>query len=283
MSRAPAPPSERAELLVAFADASDALFDAGIIRSDSFTGDIGEFVASRTLGFDLVGRNVAAIDGTGHGLRYQVKSVASDEPQATIPLVHLVPGWDVLVGVRLSLRFDPLELIEIELPDFPPDTRALRESLLAAIPCRRRTTFPRAVTAAAPLLSRFGAAYEALQANGVITTRHIVSDVGAGYAAEALGLTLMADPTNAGYDAVDAAGTTYEIKTRRVYESGRRTSSTRRVNGLVGKTAVVLVVVSLDREFCCSGMWAMPLRNVVNARSANMRSVLRTPGIRQIR
>jgi hypothetical protein len=51
--------SNRSELLVAFAAASDAQFEAGIIRSDSFIGEIGEFVASQTLGLKLPGRSVA--------------------------------------------------------------------------------------------------------------------------------------------------------------------------------------------------------------------------------
>ena len=82
---------------------------------------------------------------------------------------------------------------------------------------------------------------------------------------------------------VDAAGRTYEIKTRRVYESGRRISETRRINGLVGKTADVLVVVRLDRALRCGGMWTMAVRDVINPKSANMTSILRTPGITRVR
>ena len=154
--------------------------------------------------------------------------------------------------------------------------------VVQTITCRRHTRFPGPLRTALPLLDRFGLAYDALLQGGVIRTRHIVADVGEALAAEALSLTLMSDPTTAGYDAVDASGTTYEIKTRRVDDSGRRESETRRVNNLVGKTAETLVVVSLDRAFRCSGMWTMPLRNVRNAKSANMSSVLRTPGIAQV-
>ena len=275
--------SNRAELLAAFADASDALFEAGIIRSDSFTGEIGEFVASRTLGLKLLGRSSAVNDATRGDLGYQIKSAAKANPAASIPLTHLVPGWDVLVCVRLSLRYLPLEVIEIDRPDLPPGTRAVTERLLSSIQCRRHSKFPASVMSALPLLDRFGRAYEVMLASKLIGTRHVVGDVGAGYAADVLSLTLMADPTNEGYDAVDAAGRTYEIKTRRVYESGRRISETRRINGLVGKTADVLVVVRLDRALRCSGMWTMALRDVINPKSANMASILHTPGITRVR
>ena len=276
-------PFDRAALLAAFADASDALFAAGIIRSDSFTGEIGEYVASQTLGLTLLGRNVAAVDATRDGRGYQIKSVTSDDRSAAIPTPHLVAGWEVLVCVRLSRRYRPIEVIEIDRDDFPPGKRVVSERLLRSIGCRRHTEFPTSVREAQPLLERFGEAYAGLEAGGVIRTRHVVADVGEAYAAEVLGLTLMDDPTHAGYDAIDGAGVTYEIKTRRVYESGRRTSETRRVNGLVGKTANTLVVVRLDHAFACSGMWTMPLRNVVNPKSANMSSVLDTPGIANVR
>ena len=44
--------TRRSDLLEAFADASDALFEAGVTRSDLFTGDIGDRVASKTPGFE---------------------------------------------------------------------------------------------------------------------------------------------------------------------------------------------------------------------------------------
>ncbi len=229
-ARRPQPRSRPADLLAAFADASDALFDAGIIRSDSFTGEIGEFVAARTLGLALVGRNTAAIDGTRGGRGYQVKSVARDDPRASIPLVRLVAGFDTLVCVRLTLRFAPIEVIEIQGADLPPATRIVTERLLQTIRCRRHLRFPASVLAALPLLDRFGLAYEALVTNEVIGTRNVVGDVGARYAAEILGLTLIDDPTNAGYDAVDADGGTYRSRrdgcTRAVGGRARRDAST---------------------------------------------------------
>ena len=276
-------PAREGGLYAAFARASDALFAADVTRSDSFTRDIGEFVASRTLGLKPVGRNVAAIDATDNTRGYQIKTVASADRHAAIPLGRLRPGFDVLVCVRLSLMYEPTEVIEIESSNLPLGTKGVTETLLARVPCRRTTSFPEAVTAVLPLLADFGSAYQELTDARLIATRHIVGDVGARLAAAELGLTLVANPTNAGYDAVGDDGTTYEIKTRRVYRSGRRTSETRRINGLVGKSAGVLVVVVLDHAFLCAGMWTMPLRNVVNPKSANLTSIMRTPGILRVR
>ncbi len=271
------------DLLAAFARASDALFDAGVTRSDSFTGEIGEFVASRTLGLTLVGRNVALIDATKGGRGYQIKSVASANRRAAIPLPSLVPGFDVVVGVRLSLLYEPIEVIEIDRADIPLRSRVVTESLLAVVPCRRHTSFPDAVTTVSPLLTAFGRAYQALLDTGIIRTRRIVGDVGERYAAAELDLQLVDDPTTAGYDAVDGRGKTYEIKTRRVYASGRRTSESRRINNLVGKSADILVVVRLDHAFRCTGLWTMPLRNVINPKSASMANILRTRGIVRVK
>jgi hypothetical protein len=270
------------ELLAAFADASDALFDSRITRSDSFAGDIGEFVASRTLGLDLAPKQTAVYDAMRGGLRYQIKTATDDDPRAPIPLVHLLPGFDVLVGVRLSRRFQPFEVIAIKAGQLPDGVRRIDERLLATVPSDRFTTFPPTVSDVAPTIERFGGAFMALIENGVVRTRHIVGDIGAQLAADLLDLRLALDSTNKGFDAIDDSGVKYEIKTRRVYSSGRRTSETRRINGLVGKSADVLVVVQLDRGFRCAALWTMPLANVANPKSANMRNILLTPGIQQV-
>jgi hypothetical protein len=70
----------------------------------------------------------------------------------------------------------------------------------------------------------------------------------------------------------------FEIITRRVYSRGRRNSETRRINGLVEKTADYLVVVTLDKFFDCSGMWLIPFANIVSPESAHLEIVNHTPG-----
>ena len=46
----------RETLLKEFANCSDKLFTLGIIRTDSFTGEIGEFIASKYFKLSLAGR-----------------------------------------------------------------------------------------------------------------------------------------------------------------------------------------------------------------------------------
>ena len=83
------------------------------------------------------------------------------------------------------------------------------------------------MTKVEPLLRTFGEARQALLDEGVIRTRHVVGSLGEQYAAEALHLRLAEDPTHAGYDAEWSDGATYEIKTRRVYQSERRSLGSR--------------------------------------------------------
>ena len=85
-----------------------------------------------------------------------------------------------------------------------------------------------------------------------------------------------------GVDAYDTNGIKYEIKTRRVYESGRRKGKSRRLNNLVGKTSTFLVVVALDKSFRCAGMWLIPMKNVHNPKSAHLQIVNSTPGTKTI-
>jgi len=166
----------RAHLLEVFAQASDALFDAGITRSDSFTGDIGEFVAARTLGLALEGRNTATIDATKDGKRYQVKSIANANRHAAVSLVGLKSGFEILVCVRLSSLYEPVEVIEVDHEDLPKGTRSVNESLLRVLPCTRHTSFPAAVTSALPLLRAFGRARQALLDNGIIRSSRVVGE-----------------------------------------------------------------------------------------------------------
>ena len=50
----------RETLLKEFANCSDKLFTLGIIRTDSFTGEIGEFIASKYFKLILAGKSTKA-------------------------------------------------------------------------------------------------------------------------------------------------------------------------------------------------------------------------------
>ncbi|NDO56406.1 hypothetical protein FMN12_22275, partial [Bacteroides acidifaciens] len=49
-------------LLKEFACCSDELFTLGIMRTDSFTGEIGEFIASRYFNLNLANRSTKGYD-----------------------------------------------------------------------------------------------------------------------------------------------------------------------------------------------------------------------------
>lgn len=62
----------RETLLKEFANCSDKLFTLGIIRTDSFTGEIGEFIASKYFKLSLAGKSTKAYDGVcPKGYKYQ--------------------------------------------------------------------------------------------------------------------------------------------------------------------------------------------------------------------
>ena len=66
------PVKKRETLLKEFAKCSDKLFTLGIIRTDSFTGEIGEFIASRYFKLDLADRSTKAYDAVcSKGYKYQ--------------------------------------------------------------------------------------------------------------------------------------------------------------------------------------------------------------------
>lgn len=59
----------RETLLKEFANCSDKLFTSGIIRTDSFTGEIGEFIASKYFKLNL------ASNPQKHTMQYVLKAI----------------------------------------------------------------------------------------------------------------------------------------------------------------------------------------------------------------
>ena len=112
----------------------------------------------------------------------------------------------------------------------------------------------------------------------IIKSKRVVGDLGEYYASKKLNLTLNNNNSEKGYDAIDENGDTYEIKTRRVYDSKRRKSNSRRIR-ILGKTAKWLIVVTLDKSFKCDGMWKMLLANVINPKSAHLGVVKTTKDV----
>jgi hypothetical protein len=267
------------QLLSRFADLSDQLFDLGVITTDSFTGEIGEYVACVHFGLKKSDRVTRAVDGiSSSGDRYQVKSKITSKGNFNYHLKELETElFDYLAVVYFDKLYNSVKIIRI--PSQQINNGEIRissstlmmfeyfDSSLIHIPQTTRNA-----------ITEFAKAYNTLEENGIIRSRRIVGDIGEFYACMRLNLRLSENRNEKGIDARHENGLTFEIKTRRVYESGRRKSETRRLNALVGKIADYLIVVTLDRSFKCAGMWLIPMQNLTNPKSANLRVVNNTPG-----
>lgn len=66
------------------------------------------------------------------------------------------------------------------------------------------------------LIRAYALSLEGLRARGVIRSTKVLADYAEWLAAQALDLTLVPSGSNKGYDALDAAGTRYQIKARRL-------------------------------------------------------------------
>ena len=271
--------SNRNELLKNFAEQSDKLFSMGVIRTDSFTGEIGEYVAKVHFNLKLPVRVERAVDGIDpYGYKYQVKSMVMSR-KGSLRVTNLdIYEVDYLCAVFFDTNYNPLRIVQIQNVHFPSSDFQINNKFLNKIKYKEflddEISIP---TEIRKEINKFGKIYSELKSTGIVDSRRIVGDLGEYYACQELGLIRNTNNVEKGFDAKDDYGNTYEIKTRRVYESGRRKSRTRRLNKLMDKTADFLVVVVLDYSFQCDGMWKMPLSNVDNPESANLSIVKRTP------
>lgn len=277
--------NDKLKLLTDFANQSDVLFDLGIIRTDSFTGEIGEYVAAQYFDFKKTNRVERAIDGIDKkGLKYQVKAKVVDSDKISFGIGNLdIEEIDYLIVVYFDLYYNIKQIIKISSSHLPKGKVGISNKFLNSIDYDliegNQIKIPEKHKIE---IKRFGELYEKLREVEIIRSRRIVGDIGEFYASEHLNLFLSDNKNQKGVDALDSKGNTYEIKTRRVYESGRRTGKSRRLNNLVGKDSTYLIVVALDRSFRCAGMWLMPMKNVHNPKSAHLQIVNTTPGVRNI-
>ncbi len=73
--------NEQQLLLEKFADLSDRLFEEGVISTDSFTGESGEYVSCRYFKLNKSERVTKAVDGICNlGYKYQVKAKVFSSP-----------------------------------------------------------------------------------------------------------------------------------------------------------------------------------------------------------
>ena len=271
----------REELLNNFANQSDKLFSMGVIRTDSFTGEIGEYIAKQHFNLILPNRVARAIDGIDpNGNKYQVKSKVISR-KGSLRVTNLdINEVDYLCAVYFDVNYNPLRIVRIKNDYFPSSNFSINKKFLNKIKYEEFLSDDISIpTEIQKEINRFGDIYLELISSGIVNSRRIVGDIGEYYACQEMGLIRNTNNVEKGFDAKDDHGKTYEVKTRRVYESGRRKSRTRRLNNLVDKTADYLVVVVLDHSFQCDGMWKMPLKNINNPKSANLSIVKNTPEI----
>lgn len=262
-----------------FANASDQLFDLGIITTDSFTGEIGEYIACKYFGLTKSNRITKSIDGIcPKGYRYQVKAKVISNNNFNYNITGLRIGeYDYLAVIYFDRTYKPLRILHIPAQKITKDTFVITNHMSIEYQCDlNKLKLSSQVLAA---IDKFARNYELLEEVGIIRSRRIVGDIGEFYACRRLNLEACNNKSQKGLDAIDKEGRTFEIKTRRVYESRRRICNTRRINNLIGKEAKYLIIVTLDRSFRCSGMWIMPMCNVVNPKSANLKIVNTTRGV----
>lgn len=266
-------------LLDNFADKNDQLFDLGVTSTDSFTGEIGEYVVCKHFNLKKSNRVTRAVDGvSATGERYQVKAKVVANNNFSYNIKDLENNlFDTLAIVYFDRLYTPLRIIvipsrkikngELKIATSKISTFEHIDGAKIKIPIKAKTA-----------IKEFAIAYNSLEEAEIIRSRRIVGDIGEFYACRKLNLNQSENRNEKGIDARHENGLTFEIKTRRVYESERRVSETRRLNNLVGKTADYLVVVTLDRSFKCAGMWLIPMQNLTNPKSANLKVVNTTLG-----
>jgi hypothetical protein len=269
---------EQENLLERFADLSDRLFQLGVIATDSFTGEIGEYYACQLFDLKKSARVTRAVDGVSkNGIRYQVKAkMVSSSYNYSLSALE-TELFDFLVIIYFNKSYNPVKILRIPSRIIKDNEIRISSSNIDSFEQIDTSTIKHDLKNKR-VINEFAKAYNELETSGIIRSRRIVGDIGEFYACRRLNLHISSKKNEKGIDASHSNGLTFEIKTRRVYESGRRTGEARRLNSLVGKTADYLIVVTLDRSFKCSGMWLIPMKNVKNPKSAHLGIVNSTKG-----
>ena len=261
-------------LLKEFASQSDKLFNLGVLRSDSFTGDIGEFIARKFYNLSLVDKSTKEIDAIDNAnLSYQIKSSTGKSIRLTNK------KYDYLVCIYFDDLYDIKKIIKIASKDIANDKFSVNNKFLLNTQHVNENLENVNIEEDLMLeIKKFGKIYNKLLQENIIKSKRVVGDLGEYYASKQLNLMLNFNNSEKGYDAVDKNGETYEIKTRRVYNSERRKSNSRRIR-ILGKTAKWLIVVTLDKNFECDGMWKMLMKDVNNPKSAHLGVVKSTKDV----
>jgi hypothetical protein len=275
---------EQEILLNKFAELNDKLFNLGITSTDSFTGEIGEYVVCKHFNLDKTARVTRAVDGICKlGNKYQIKAKVVSKNNFSYSITKLdTTAFHYLAIVYFDRQYNPIKILRIPSSKIKEGQIRITSAVLNSdIETIEKAEIKIPVTEK-NAINEFAKVYVELEQNGIIRSRRIVGDIGEFYACKHLDLQQSENRNEKGIDARNKDGFTFEIKTRRVYTSDRRISETRRLNNLVGKTADYLIVVTIDKSFKCSGMWIIPMINILNPKSANLKIVNTTIGTKNL-
>jgi hypothetical protein len=275
---------EQEILLNKFAELNDKLFNLGITSTDSFTGEIGEYIVCKHFNLDKTARVTRAVDGICKlGNKYQVKAKVVSKNNFSYSITKLdTTAFHYLAIVYFDRQYNPIKILRIPSSKIKDGQIRITSAILNSdIETIEKAEIKIPVTEK-NAINEFAKVYEELEQNGIIRSRRIVGDIGEFYACKHLDLQQSENRNEKGIDARNKDGLTFEIKTRRVYTSDRRINETRRLNNLVGKTADYLIVVTIDKSFKCSGMWIIPMINILNPKSANLKIVNTTIGTKNL-
>ena len=106
-------------LLKEFAHQSDKLFDIGVLRSDSFTGDIGEFIISKFYSLSLVDKSTKEIDAVDNeNCTYQIKSTTGTSVRITNK------NYDYLVCIYFDNLYNIKKIVKIASKDIDVNVKS---------------------------------------------------------------------------------------------------------------------------------------------------------------
>lgn len=99
-----------------FAEAGARLKAAGVLRTNSLVGDVGEWVAARYYGVKLANTVTRGFDLiTADGRRVQVKTLRDGNDGRRTEAGRVLGPCDLLLIVRLAPDYTPLGAIEVDL------------------------------------------------------------------------------------------------------------------------------------------------------------------------
>lgn len=193
-------------LLNKFANLSDQLFEYGVIETDSFTGEIGEYYACQLFELIKTKRVTRAVDAIDQkGIRYQVKSkvvtgsynYSIRNLETNLFDVLLVMYFDHSYSLLKVLRIESTKILESKITFTKSNSSSFEVDIPKAIPINLNIQNS---------IRLFANTYQELEKNGIIRSPRIVGDIGEFYAAAHLNLILSSLKNEKGIDARNTIG-----------------------------------------------------------------------------